>query len=106
MPTGDNYSYYLTTTASNSYTIGSYTIGSTSSYYCYCCNVWCWGSHACSHHSCACQATVVYKYQIICPKCETKMWGQVDETVKCTKCKSKIHVKLAEKKDHDFEVEV
>lgn len=45
----------------------------------------------------------VYMYQITCPKCEKKTFGELDTVVTCKKCKSTI--KLVSKKT-DYEVAI
>jgi hypothetical protein len=101
---------YLTYTISNNNlsTTGNTNFYTTTSSYCNSCYTWYWGYHSCCHHDCCnkFKEVIVYKYQIVCPKCETKMWGEVDEKVKCPSCKKTILVKQAEKKDYDLEVEV
>lgn len=47
--------------------------------------------------------TTIYMYQIQCPKCDTKTFGQLDAVVTCKKCKSTI--KLVSKVT-DYEVAV
>lgn len=48
----------------------------------------------------------VYMYQVFCPKprCKGVMWGELDHTVVCPKCQSRI--KLTREPKPDYEVEV
>jgi len=50
--------------------------------------------------------TTVYMYQVFCPKprCKGVMWGQLNTTVTCPKCQSRI--KLVNEPKPDYEVEV
>jgi hypothetical protein len=51
----------------------------------------------------------VYKYQVICPRCSTTSWAEVDETITCTgsfkagECGARIKVVL-ERVDYEVEV--
>ena len=44
-----------------------------------------------------------YFYQLSCPKCKTKNWGEINVEVSCTKCSSTLK---AVNKKTDFEIEV
>jgi hypothetical protein len=36
-------------------------------------------------HTCTERTVVIEKYQLICPKCDTTNWGEIEEIVVCSK---------------------
>lgn len=48
-------------------------------------------------------ASTIFMYELKCPRCKTRNWGQIDAIVSCKKCTAKLK---AVSQEVDFEIPV